>query len=187
MMNTTGDIFNPAEQTMFEQEVNSGTPVFAIHSACDTEHEFDDSGRHEWPWIHEYIGAFFLSHPMPHNTQIMKINDKSHIATQHLPDKWEKYTEWYSFVYHTSMVQNQILIELTNESQEEPGIHGNYNNEAYRQLQSMGYFHPFCWCHERLPGRMFHTSLGHKDYSYEEDELFIKHVEGAMLWCIRRE
>ena len=181
-MNTTGDVFNPNEQRQFEEYVGSGVAMLAIHSACDTEHEYTN-GRHEWPWIHEYVGAFFLRHPMPHNTQIMRISDREHPSTAHLPERWSKHSEWYSFVYHRSMANNRILIDLTYDSTEEPAVQANYNNDALRTIRGRGYNHPFCWCHERLPGRMFYTSLGHMRESYQEDPLFIEHVEKALMWC----
>ncbi|MSR69638.1 MAG: ThuA domain-containing protein, partial [Phycisphaerales bacterium] len=48
-LSTTGDVLNDAQQTAFQEFIESGGGFAGIHAASDTEHD--------WVWYDEMIGA----------------------------------------------------------------------------------------------------------------------------------
>jgi hypothetical protein len=54
-LNTTGDIFNEQEQKAMERFIQSGKGFMGIHSASDTEYD--------WEWYTKLVGRMFVIHP----------------------------------------------------------------------------------------------------------------------------
>ncbi|MFT4733566.1 MAG: cytochrome c [Algoriphagus sp.] len=157
---TTGDILNNTQQAAFERYIQSGGGYVGIHSAADTEYR--------WPWYGELVGAYFSSHPNNSNIREATINvvDKTHPSSQHLPDKWVRTDEWYSYknIYHDL----HVLAYL-----DEHTYTGGTN----------GANHPIAWYHDYDGGRAFFTGGGHVASSFEEP-LFRKHLEEGIKYAI---
>lgn len=157
-LNTTGDVLDEAQQAALEEYVESGGGYAGIHSASDTEYD--------WPWYGRLVGAYFASHPeiQPARLQVL---DRTHPATTHLPQTWERTDEWYNFREAPRDVGVLIRID---ESSYDGGANGGE--------------HPMAWYHEMGTGRAFYTALGHTEESYEEP-LFLEHLLGGIRYAAR--
>jgi len=155
-LNTSGDIFNEAQQTAFEKYIQSGGGFVGIHAATDTEYE--------WQWYNKLVGAYFLSHPNQQKATI-NVTDKNNVATSFLPEKWERTDEWYNFKNINPDIKVLAYLDETTYT-------GGQNGQT----------HPFIWCHEFDGGRAFYSGVGHRDDNYDEP-LVIKHLIGAIQWA----
>ena len=138
-----------------ENFIKKGGGFVGIHSAADTEYE--------WEWYGNLVGAYFKSHPPVTTAKIQTINNK-HISTKHLDDLWEIKEEWYN--YKNINPDITILLNL-DESSYSGGTNGNP--------------HPITWYHEYEGGKSFYTGLGHRAETYS-DERFIKLLTGGILY-----
>lgn len=156
-LNTTGDILNEEQQDNFEQFIKNGGGFVGIHSAADTEYD--------WEWYNQLVGAYFLSHPDQSNAEIIK-TDVSHISTNHLPEVWHRFDEWYNY---KSINQDVLVLLLLDENSYEGGENGDY--------------HPIAWYHEFDGGKAFYTGGGHTKESYSE-AVFLQHLLGGIWYCM---
>jgi len=156
-LNTTGDVLNPAQEKAFEHYIQSGGGFVGVHSAADTEYD--------WEWYGKLVGAYFLSHPKQQEARL-NILDNSHVSTQHLPEFWMHFDEWYNFKNLSS--KTTILIAI-----DENSYQGGKNGDD----------HPMAWYQNFDGGRAFYTGLGHTDEDYS-DPLFLKHLLGGIQFAI---
>ena len=152
-LNTTGNILSNKEQNVMEEFIRSGRGFLGVHSAADTEYE--------WDWYGNLVGAYFKSHPDVMSAKILTIENK---ITNHLDSEWKIEDEWYNFNYTNENIK--ILLNL-DESSYEGGDHPDY--------------HPITWYHEYDGGRSFYTGLGHTNEVYK-DNRFIKLLEKGILY-----
>src|SRR6476661_2472036 len=61
-LNTTGDIFDSAQQKVMERFIQSGRGYVGIHSASDTEYD--------WDWYDKLVGRMFHIHPTIQTAQL---------------------------------------------------------------------------------------------------------------------
>ena len=156
-LSTTQDVLDSAQQVAFEQYIQAGGGFAGIHAAADTEYE--------WPWYNKLVGAYFLSHPKQQNA-IVRVKDKSHPSTSHLPDDWELFDELYN--YKDINPEVNVLATL-----DESTYEGGENGEN----------HPIVWYHDYDGGRAFYTGLGHTKESYS-DSLFLQHIWGGIEYAM---
>lgn len=156
-LNTTGDILNDAQQAVFERYIRQGGGFVGIHAATDTEYD--------WPWYNKLVGAYFLSHPPKQQVAVIRVTDKTHPATEFLPDEWIRTDEWYDFKSISPDIK--VLAYL-----DEKSYSGGKNGEK----------HPFIWYHEFEGGRAFYTGAGHRDDNFDE-VLLQKQLLAAIKWA----
>ncbi|MCA0398430.1 MAG: ThuA domain-containing protein [Bacteroidetes bacterium] len=163
-LNTTGDVLNQAQQNAFERFIQAGGGFVGVHSAADTEYD--------WNWYGKLVGAYFLDHPgitdsFPNVQKAnFKIIDNSHPATAGLPNPWQRTDEIYSFKKISKDIKWLISVDETS-------YHGGKNGNA----------HPVSWYHDYDGGRSFYTNLGHTDESYKEP-LFLQHLLGGIQYAM---
>ncbi len=155
-LNTTGDVLNATEQSGFQTYIQEGGGFVGIHAASDTEHD--------WPWYGRLVGAYFASHPAPQVATIL-VADRKHPSTAHLPARWMRNDEWYSFS-DNPRGRVHVLAAL---------------DERTYQGGDMGHDHPIAWCHDFEGGRAWYTGGGHTSQSYGEPA-FLQHLLGGILW-----
>lgn len=155
--NTTGDVLDKEQELAFKQFIQSGNGYVGVHSASDTEYE--------WEWYGNLVGAYFVSHPKIQEARFVNKNpDFPGIKT--ITDNWIRRDEIYNF----KIVNKEVNVILTvDESTYEGGINGKN--------------HPMAWYHEYDGGRAFYTALGHTNESYSE-ALFLKHLLGGIQYAI---
>ena len=159
-LNTTGDVFNDAQQNEFERFIQAGGGYVGIHAATDTEYD--------WPWYGKLAGAYFISHPNNPNVRAgtFRVLDKNHPSTKGLPDQLERVDEFYNF--RSINPDINVLVDI-DESTYEGGTNGD--------------FHPMSWYHEYDGGRAWYTSMGHTEGTYSEP-LFLQHLLGGIRYAM---
>jgi cytochrome c len=156
-LNTTGDILNAAQEIALQQYIQNGGGWAGIHSAADTEHA--------WPWYGELVGAYFQNHPAIQQATI-KVADRVHESTAHLPERWVRTDEWYNYTLNP---RGNVHVLMT-------------LDEATYSGGADGFDHPIAWMHEISGGRSWYTGLGHTDASYS-DPLFRQHLLGGIRYA----
>jgi cytochrome c len=156
-LSTTGNVLNNNQQAAFERYIQDGGGYVGIHSAADTEYD--------WPFYGNLVGAYFKGHPAQQQATI-KVADKNHPATKHLPDRWSRFDEWYD--YRANPRGDVHVLATLDET--------TYNGAT------MGSDHPITWCQDYGGGRSFYTGLGHTKESYGEPA-FQKHLLGGIQWA----
>lgn len=133
--NTTGDLPLPDEQAFLDW-IKSGKGFVGMHSATDTFHHF--------PPYRDMIGAEFLHHDAQVEVQPI-IQDHECPACRHLPPDWKVFDEIYQFKNFDPAKMHGLL---TLDKHPNNGTPGPY---------------PISWCKEYGKGRVFYTSLGHRE------------------------
>lgn len=80
-LNTSGNVFDEAQQEAMEGFIRAGGGYVGVHAASDTE--FD------WAWYGNLVGAFFKDHP--------KIQKAMVRVPGRQPEEWVRRDEWYNF------------------------------------------------------------------------------------------
>jgi len=156
-LSTTGNMLDDLQQAEFKRYINKGGGFVGIHAAADAEYD--------WPWYNQLVGGYFLSHPQQQQATLV-VQDATHISTQHLPQEWKRFDEWYNY----KSIQTDLHVLLT---LDEASYTGGKN----------GSFHPIAWYHDFDGGRAFYTGLGHTDESFVEP-MFLQHIWGGIVYAM---
>ena len=156
-LNTTGDVFNVAQETAFQNYILAGGGYAGVHSAADTEHA--------WLWYDDLLGAHFASHPAIQQATI-KVADHVHSSTAHLPDRWIRTDEWYNYTVNP---RGDVHVLATLDE-------STYSGGA------QGFDHPISWYKYFEGGRSWYTGLGHTAGTYSEP-LFLDHLLGGIRFA----
>lgn len=157
-LNTTENVLNEDQQEVFKNYIESGGNFFGIHSATDTEYD--------WEWYGDLVGAYFDGHPPVQEANII-VEKPEHPTVSHLPAVWTRTDEWYNYKdIHPDIF---VLLRLDEDSYE-----GGTNGE----------FHPLAWYrHLEEGGVSIYTGVGHTKESYSEP-LFLEHIRRCILFAL---
>ena len=166
--NTTGNLPLPDRQGFIDWVKNGGAFI-AMHSGSDTFHGFR-------PYI-EMLGGEFETHGA--QVSVDAINkDKNHPATKHLGDTFTVFDEIYIIKTYDPKTVHELLVL-----------------EAHPNSKKPGHF-PIAWCKDFGQGKVFYTSLGHredvwdpadknrKSNSKEVAEAYNQHILGGIKWAL---
>ena len=158
-LNTTGNVLNDAQQLEMNRWVQAGGGFVGVHAAADTEYD--------WQWYGDLVGAYFNGHPNDPNVRdaTVKVLDKTHISTKHLPDSWPRTDEWYN--YKDIRPDLNVLLNL-----DEKSYQGGTNGEK----------HPIAWYREFDGGRTWYTGLGHTNECYQDRD-FLELLWGGIQYA----
>ena len=156
-LNTTGDILNDKQQIEFERYIQAGGGFVGIHSATDTEYD--------WQWYTELVGAQFKDHPAIQLADVQAIK-KDDSCCRHLPEKWSIKEEWYNFKSISSSIETLLTVD-------ESSYQGGTNGDK----------HPVSWRHNYDGGRAFYTALGHLEETFK-DSLFLIHINEGIKFAM---
>jgi type 1 glutamine amidotransferase len=171
--NTTGDLPLPDKEGFIEW-IKSGKGFVATHSGSDTFHGFR-------PYI-EMLGGEFETHPS--QTEVDCINeDPKHPACRHLGPTFHLKDEIY-FIKNFSRDNVHPLLMLDKSPKD----------------KSPGEF-PIAWAKEYGKGRVFYTSLGHREDVWDPNtpesfkrenpasvaEAYQQHLLGGIKWVLKLE
>jgi type 1 glutamine amidotransferase len=159
-LNTTGDVLAAGQQAAFESYIRAGGGYVGVHSAADTEYT--------WPFYGNVVGAYFASHA-PVQQANVKVENRAHAATGHLPQTWTRTDEWYN--YQPNPRAGARVLTTLDESSYSGG--------------GMGADHPHSWCKVYEGGRSFYTGGGHTQESYAEPA-FRAHLLGGIRYAAGR-
>lgn len=166
-MLTTGNVLNEEQQASMERFIQSGKGFVGIHSASDTEYE--------WEWYTKMVGRTFHIHPEIQTAE-MEVLDRRFPGLERMPDRLLWTEEWYEFGAERISGLNYIL--AVDEKTYDPAA--DWGRVAGK---GMGKFHPVAWYHEYDGGRAFYTALGHMGSTYS-DPLFMEHIYGGLYWAV---
>ncbi len=166
LLNTTGDIFNAEQQKAFEKFIQSGKGFVGIHSASDTEYD--------WEWYTKLVGRMFRIHPVI-QTAKLQVLDNQFPGLQGFADGKLWTDEWYEFgPQNVSDLSYILAVDET-----------TYNAKVQwgeKKGEGMGKLHPVSWYHNYDGGRAFYTALGHLPAIYS-DKAFLDHLYAGILWA----
>lgn len=165
-LNTTGNILDSAEQKAVERFIQSGKGYVGIHSASDTEYD--------WDWYTQLVGRMFFLHP-PIQTARLQLTANSFPGLQGFTGNPLWTDEWYEFGPEKIKGLNYIL--SVDESSYNPAA-----KNATKEAKGMGAFHPIAWYHDFDGGRSFYTGLGHIPAVYR-DPAFLQHLYAGIYWA----
>jgi len=169
--NTTGDLPLPDPQAFIEL-IKSGKAFIATHSGSDTFHGFR-------PYI-EMLGGEFQTHQAQVEIQPI-VHDTAHPATKPIPDGFKVYDEIYIM-----------------KSFDTANVHGLLGLNAHPNTKEAGY-HPVAWCKEFGKGKVFYTSLGHREDVWDPEwkagmpdrknspeiaKVYQTHLLNGILWAL---
>lgn len=156
--NTTGNLnFTPEGKRAFYDWINNGGSFVGVHSATDTFHGDPD-------FLNLIRGEF-----QGHGPQVMVTvynQDPSHPACKDLPAQFNIYDEIYEF-----------------KNWERSKVHMLLTMKQHPQTKAPGDF-PVAWTNRVGRGRMFYTSLGHREDVYQANNLYLKHLNGGIRWAL---
>lgn len=153
--NTTGDLAIP-DKDGFIRWIEAGHALIGMHSCSDTFHGYR-------PFI-DLLGGEFLTHGAQVSVDCYN-QDPRHPATRHLGPIYTIFDEIYEFKsFHRSRV------------------HGLLTLDKHPQNLAPGDF-PVAWCKDVAQGRVFYTSLGHREDVWTS-ALYQKHILGGIEWAL---
>jgi len=166
--NTTGDLPLPDSQAFLDW-IKSGKGFVGMHAAGDTFHHFK-------PYL-DMLGAEFQHHDA--QVEVQPINQDTECpACRHLPPNWKVFDEIYQF---QNFDRSKVHGLLTLDKHPNNGTPGDY---------------PISWCKEYGKGRVFYTSLGHRedvwDPNWQQDrknpkevaEAYQGHILNGIKWAL---
>jgi len=165
-LNTTGDILDSAQQKVMERFIQSGKGFAGIHSASDTEYD--------WDWYTRLVGRMFFIHPVIQTARVT-IVDSAFSGLQGFAGNKLWTDEWYEF--GPEKVNDLRYVLAVDESSYNPLVQWGAKKGA-----GMGKFHPVAWYHNYDGGRAFYTALGHLPAIYS-DPVFLDHVYAGIYWA----
>ena len=155
-LNTTGDVLDDSQQRAMEEFTRSGRGFVGIHSAADTEYD--------WDWYGGLVGAYFDRHPEPQPASVEVI--ASHPVVEGVAQQFERFDEWYDF--RAQPGPGVTVLATVDESTYEGG--------------AMGANHPIVWAQEYDGGRSVYVGFGHTPDSFDEP-LVMTLIDNAIRWA----
>jgi len=169
MVNTTGDVFNDAEQALIEAFIQSGKGWVGVHAASDTEYK--------WKWYTDMVGHMFKIHPHV-QTAMIDVHDNAFPGLSTWPKRRMWTDEFYEYLDGTRKENLNYLITVDEST---------YSTEAQwgdNKSRGHGDFHPMAWYHDYDGGRAFYTNFGHVPAVFSDDA-FLEHLYGGIFWAAK--
>ena len=175
---TTGDLPLPDKQGFIDW-VGAGHAFIGVHAATDTFHGFK-------PFV-AMIGGEFLRHGPQVAVECLN-EDPAHAACRPLPAKWAVFDEIYQFQnYERSKVHDLLRLDRL-----------MLNADDVKAGKATPGHYPVSWSKQFGQGRVFYTSLGHREDLWEPTytekgerknpsanaALYRQHVLGGILWAL---
>jgi len=155
--NTTGDLPLPDKQGFLDW-IAAGHAFLGTHSASDTFHGFR-------PYI-EMLGGEFETHGAQVGVECL-VQDPKHPSTRHFGESFCIEQEEMYLIKNYDPANVHELLTLDK--------HPN-------KKKQLGHF-PVAWTREVGKGKVFYTSLGHRENVWENDR-YQKHILGAIKWAL---
>lgn len=158
--NTTGALPLP-DKVAFLNEIKAGKAFIGMHAASDTFHANNGVD----PFL-EMLGGEFQGHGAQVGVECL-VKDKTHPSCKHLGESYcIQQEEIYLLKNYDSKKVRDLLI-----------LDKHPNNK-----KQLGHF-PVTWCKAYGQGKVFYTTLGHREDVWE-NELYRKHILGGVKWAL---
>lgn len=168
---TTGDLPIPDQQGFLDW-IKAGHAFIGIHAGSDT--------FHHWPGFIEMLGGEFQHHGNQVGVDCINA-DPTHPATAHLPKVWT--------------IQQEEIYEFKNYDSSK--VHDLLWMDKHPQDKSQAGHFPVSWCKDYGTGKVFYTSLGHREdvidtnpnlkdrkNSVEISKAYDAHLLGGIEWAL---
>jgi len=187
---TTGDLtdagsdknppMSPEGKAAFLEAIHNGKGFIGTHSAADTFHSpgGKDGGPARWkldgdqadPYV-KMLGAEFIIHGSQQKAHQI-IVDKNFPGMDAVPDDFGPQEEWYSLKdfqpnLHVLLVQDTSTMDKSGD-----------NRKAYDRPN-----YPSTWARAYGSGRVFYTSMGHRDDIWT-NPVFQSVLTGGINWAV---
>lgn len=196
--NTTGDLLFP-DRDGFVELIKSGKAMVAMHSGSDTYHPFRG--------YVDMLGGEFETHKSQVEVQPI-LHDPAHPATKPIPSGFKVFDEIYiiksfekSKVHALMGVDGHPNLAQTIEAAgKEKSAEKKAELEKEVEKQKEKRYFPISWCKEFGQGRVFYSSLGHREdvwdptwkegspdrkNSPEIARIYQEHILGGIKWALR--
>lgn len=164
--NTNNETFDTeANKLAFQRYIQAGGGFVGIHSASGSERQ--------WPWFWQLLGGKFRRHP-PLQRFDIRVLDRRHPATLHLPQIWS----WEDECYYLDQLNpaNHVLLAADLNTIDD-------DQKSTYPGTVFGRWMPLSWSRETDAGRVWYTALGHKIEYYSDPE-FLQHLLGGIRWVL---
>lgn len=175
---TTGDLPLPDKQGFIDW-IAAGHAFVGVHAAADTFHPF--------PPFAAMLGGEFKTHGPQVPVDCLN-QDPLHAATKGLPATWTVFDEIYQMKnFDRAKVHGLLTLDRL-----------MLNAEDVKAKKGTAGDYPVAWCKAFGAGRVFYTSLGHRDDVWdpaaaeggkrqnapELARLYQQHVAGGIRWAL---
>jgi type 1 glutamine amidotransferase len=143
-----------------QQFIHGGGGILAVHGAADS--------HYAWPWYGSMIGARFARHPAGTPTGIISRARTDHPSLHGLPLHFTHTDEWYSL------------------SDQDPRLHPLLTLSPASIGEKGSIEVPVSWAREFEGGRVFYSSLGHTNASWN-DQRVLAHYRGGLMWTAHKD
>lgn len=164
---TTGELpIDATQKQALLDFVEGGKGFVGVHSATDT--------FYEWPAYGRMLGGYFDKHPW-HEEVTVRVEDRDHPATAHLPPAFGLNDEIYQFRdWSRADVHVLLSLDTTSVDLAAPDVHRTDGDFA------------LAWTRRQGSGRVFYTALGHRSEVWN-DPRFQQLLVGGLLWSMGAE
>jgi uncharacterized protein len=160
--NTTGELpIADQNKKMLMEWLRAGHGFVGMHAATDTLYQWDDYGK--------MIGGYFDSHPWFQKVRL-RIEDPNFPGMKPFAQDSEIEDEIYQF-RNWSRNDKHLILSIDN---------GSIDISKGKREDSD---YAVAWARMEGDGRVFYTSLGHRQQVWE-DPRFQEHILGGMRWAL---
>jgi type 1 glutamine amidotransferase len=165
---TTGDLglTDQQKKDLLSFVRDDGKGFLGTHSATDT--------YYNWPEYGELIGAYFNEHPWNQVHCTIRTEDRTFPATAHFPASFPFYDEMYQFKAPYARDKVRVLMSI------DPSSVDLKNPRVHRTDQDFA----VTWVHNYGKGRVFYSSLGHRDEVWDLPDIQKMWIE-AVKWAMK--
>jgi hypothetical protein len=167
-----------------------GKGIVFLHQSYVTNY-----GWKEWG---ELLGAYMGTGQLFDGTNtakrkaVLKIEDRTHPATRHLPEHWTLDDEFYQFAKTTGVLgptkqpvpfafnrnNVHVLVSFDTERTDFTGAPNQWNKDGD---------YPQVWSQTIGKGRTFYTAIGHREDLWRSDPVYRQFMTGAVRWVLHLE
>jgi type 1 glutamine amidotransferase len=158
----------------FLEAIKNGKGFVGSHSAADTFHSagsrFQDAGEKADPYI-QMIGGEFIRHGAQQKSKMI-CHDPKFPGADAFKDSPEINEEWYSFKDYAKDLH--VILAQETEGMKKVGGDSVYNRPPY----------PATWARMHGKGRVFYTSMGHREQDVWPSPMFQSLLAGGINWAV---
>lgn len=182
-LTTVGTDHNPAMtkegKAAFLEAIHNGKGFIGTHAAADTFHtasysqpatRWSNDGDNADPYI-KMIGGEFIIHGAQQTAHLICV-DKAFPGMSDFPDDFAPKEEWYSLKDFAPNLH--VLLVQDTSTMDQKGNASAYDRPKY----------PSTWAHMYGSGRVFYTSMGHRDDIWT-NPVFQQVLVGGIKWAVR--
>jgi len=160
----------PINRDAFLTWLRDAGAFIGVHCATDTFYDWKEYGR--------LIGGSFETHgPVNHMPVTLDVEEPDHPATCMLGDQWTIADE----IYHIRDFRKDDVAELISVDQE-----ATPEEVVEKHRFKKGRYYPVSWTNTEGKGRVFYTSLGHREDVWT-NPTFQEHLIGGIAWALGRD